>query len=104
MTDWVTAEDEAEATITVQVIPRAHRSEIVGVQGGALKVRISAPPVEGAANETLIEFLANTLGLRKRDIELLSGERSRRKRLRIRGLGAESIAARLLPGRTIVWQ
>ena len=62
-----------------------------------LKVRITAPPVEGAANEALAAFLAGALGLRKRDVTIAVGERSRLKHVRIRGLSAQAVAARLAP-------
>lgn len=98
MPAWIVAEDEGGVTIAVQVVPRARRSEVAGPQGDRLKVRVAAPPVEGAANEALLAFLAQALGLRKRDLELVAGERGRRKLVRIRGLDAAAVAARLAPG------
>lgn len=74
-------------TLTVKVTPKAKRSEIAGwaeVDGTrCLRVKLSAPPVDGKANKFLIEFLAGKLGLRKGDIRIHSGERSRIKTLRI---------------------
>lgn len=98
MPAWIVAEDEGGVTIAIQVVPRARRSEVAGPQGDRLKVRVAAPPVEGAANEALLAFLAQALGLRKRDLELVAGERGRRKLVRIRGLDAAAVAARLAPG------
>jgi len=98
---WITTEDAAGVTIAVQVVPRARRNEIDGVHGDALKVRIAAPPVEGAANEALLTFLAQALGIRKRDISLAAGERGRRKLVRIQGLRADAVAARLLPAASL---
>ncbi len=95
MTNWITAGDESGVEIAVQVLPRARRSEVVGVHGDALKVRIAAPPVEGAANEALVAFLAEALGLRQRDVTVVSGQHARRKRVHIRGLAAGEVAARL---------
>jgi len=95
MEPWITAEDRAGVTIAVQVVPRARKSEVVGPQGDALKVRVAAPPVEGAANEALIAFLAEALGLRRRDLSLCSGERSRRKLVRVQGMDAAGVTARL---------
>lgn len=63
----------------VRVQPRASKDEIVGVQEGALRVRLRAPPVEGAANDALIEFLADELGLSRRQIRIVSGLGSRSK-------------------------
>ncbi len=96
MEPWITAEDPTGVTITVQVIPRARKNQVVGPQGDALKLRIAAPPVEGAANEALIAFLAEALGLRKRDLSLHAGEHGRRKVVRIEGLDAAAVATRLL--------
>ena len=79
--------------LDIHVIPRARRSEVAGERGGALLVRLAAPPVEGAANDALIEFLATTLGLPRRDIHIVSGERSRRKRVAIAGMTAEQVRA-----------
>lgn len=70
-------------TLHVRVQPRASRDEIVGIQGNHLKVRITAPPVEGRANAHLIEFLAREFGVPKSRISLIGGECGREKRLLI---------------------
>ncbi len=75
-------------TLTIKAVPRAKRDEIVGIEGDALKVRLNAPPVEGRANEALIKFLAEKLGLKRSDIELVRGEMARHKVVRIRGISA----------------
>jgi len=95
---WVVSEDEAGVTIAVQVVPRASRNQVAGVQGDQLKVRVTAPPVEGAANEALLGFLAAALGVRRRDLQLVAGERARRKLVRVRGLDAATVEARLQAG------
>ena len=77
----------------VRVIPRARKTEYAGERDGALLVRLAAPPVEGAANGALIDFLAATLGLPRRAIQIVSGERSRRKRVAIAGMTAEQVRA-----------
>jgi uncharacterized protein (TIGR00251 family) len=69
--------------LTVRVIPRASRSGIAGVRDGALLVRLQSPPVEGAANEELIDILARTFGAGRRDISIESGTRSKLKRIAI---------------------
>ncbi len=79
----------------VQVTPRAARSELAGVDGGALRVRVTAPPVEGAANQALVDLLSESLGVPVRRIRLIAGERSRRKRVLIEGLRADELRARL---------
>lgn len=63
----------------VRVQPRASRNEVAGMQNGALRVRLHAPPVEGAANEALLKFLAVELGVPRRDIRIVSGFSSRNK-------------------------
>jgi len=67
------------------VIPKAHRSSLAGVEDGVLVVRLTAPPVEGKANQALQEFLASQLGLRKQQIQLLSGQKSRHKLVKVQG-------------------
>jgi uncharacterized protein (TIGR00251 family) len=80
----------------VRVVPRASKNEIAGVHGDALKVRLTAPPVEGRANEALIAFLAQQLGVRKSQVEIVAGATSRRKMIRIMGLSAQEVEERLL--------
>jgi uncharacterized protein (TIGR00251 family) len=63
----------------VRVQPRASRNEIAGVRNGVLRVRLTAPPVEGAANEGLIDFLADELGVARRQVRIVSGFGSRNK-------------------------
>jgi hypothetical protein len=67
----------------VRVQPRASRDEIVGIQGNHLKIRITAPPVDGKANVHLIQFLAQEFGVPKSRITLIGGESGREKRLQI---------------------
>lgn len=70
-------------TLNVRVQPRASRDEIVGIQGHYLKIRITAPPVDGKANAHLIQFLAREFGVPKARISLIGGETGREKRLQI---------------------
>ena len=79
---------EKDGTIifSVRVVPRASRSEIIGEHDGALKVRIASAPVDGAANAELIRLLAKHCGVAKSDIEVVSGETSKNKRIRIANL------------------
>jgi len=76
---------------SVRVQPRASRSEVIGVHGDALKIRLSAPPVDGAANTALIEFLANVFAVRRRDVRILSGETSRSKIVEIEGITERAV-------------
>ena len=75
----------------VRVIPRSSRSEVIGEVEGNLKVRLSSPPVDGAANAELIKLIAKTLGVSKSAVEIVSGETSRTKRIRIDGVTAEEV-------------
>jgi uncharacterized protein (TIGR00251 family) len=76
---------------TVRIQPRASKDEITGEIAGALKIRLQAPAVEGRANEALIEFLAELLKTPKGAVRILSGERSRIKRLEIRGVTKQQL-------------
>jgi uncharacterized protein (TIGR00251 family) len=78
--------------LNVRVIPRAGKSGIAGTRNDALLVRLNAAPVDGAANAELVEVLADALGVPRRSITLVSGERSRTKRVRIVGVTVEDVA------------
>ncbi len=93
---WTVVADGEGACFAVRVVPRAKRSEVMGVQGEALKVRVAAPPVEGKANEALRTFLAERLGLRRQQVEIVAGHRGRRKVVRVRGLSPRQVRERLL--------
>ncbi len=81
----------------IRVVPRASRSEAAGIQEGALRLRITAPPVEGKANEECIRLLAELLGVKKAQVTILAGHASRTKTVAVAGLSAGEIAARI-PG------
>lgn len=72
--------------LKIHLQPGAKRNEVVGMHGDAVKIKIKAPPVEGKANEALIEFLADTLGIAKSKIEIIRGHTSRQKLVSIGGL------------------
>lgn len=72
--------------IALHVQPRSARTELAGLHGGALKIRLTAPPVEGAANLELLRFLATLLDVSRSDLELISGSGSRRKVILVRGV------------------
>ena len=78
-------------SIDIRVIPRAGRAGIAGTRNGALLVRLTAPPVDGAANAELIEVLSVALGVPRRSVTLESGERSRSKRVHVAGVAAEDV-------------
>jgi uncharacterized protein len=88
-------ERDGAAILQVKVQPRASRDEITGEMNGALKIRLQAPAVEDRANEALVEFLARLLKTPKSAVRILGCERSRSKRLEIRGVTRQQILALL---------
>ena len=82
--------------VDIRVIPRAGRSGLAGTRDGAILVRLNASPVDGAANAELIEVLARSLGVARREVAIVAGERSRLKRVRVSGVTASAAAAALL--------
>ena len=81
------------AHILVRVIPRARKTEISGVRDDAIVVRVAAPPVEGAANDVLVEFFADAFGIPRRAVRILSGERGRQKRIELAGVTDAAVRA-----------
>jgi uncharacterized protein (TIGR00251 family) len=88
------------ATFTVRVQPRARKNAILGELGDALKLALTAPPVEGRANEVCIEFLAEFLKVPRSSVTIAAGQTSRNKVVRVRGLTATEVADRLRARRT----
>jgi uncharacterized protein (TIGR00251 family) len=84
------------AVLDIRVVPRAPRTRVDGTRGGALLIRLAAPPVDGAANDALIAFLSDALALPRRNISIVSGEKSRDKRVRIEGIDEPAARAGLL--------
>ena len=93
------APDGAGVILAIHVIPRARTTEIAGTRAGAdgeaLLVRLNAPPVDGAANDALVAFLAQRLQLPRRAVQIVAGERGRRKRVAIAGVSADRVRAAL---------
>lgn len=81
--------------LRLHIQPRASRTELAGVHGDAVKLRLAAPPVDGEANEELVRFLAKVLGVPKRAITIVAGGTGRRKRVRVEGVDAAEAAERL---------
>ena len=88
-----TTDTKGAAVFSVQVQPRARRDAIEGEFQGALKVRVAAPPVEGRANEALRRLLAERLKVPLSAVRIVSGEKSRTKRVEIRGISTAQIQA-----------
>jgi hypothetical protein len=82
---------ESGVIVDVRVIPRARRTAFGGIRGGEILLRVAAPPVEGAANAAVIEFLAQSLGIARRAIQILGGRQARHKRIAIAGTTAERL-------------
>ena len=91
---WIREGPEG-AVLLVRVVPRADRNAIQGVQAGALRVRLQAPPVDNRANELLLRVLADALDLPRSAVRLLAGEKGRTKRLLARGLSAATARQKL---------
>jgi uncharacterized protein len=83
--------------VEIKVIPNAPRNQVQGLADGVWKIKIAAPPDKGKANQELSSFLADKLGLRRADIELVRGAASRHKVLAINGISQESLGALLSP-------
>ncbi len=84
--------DGEGARLRVHVVPRASKTEVVGLQGDALKIRLQAPPVDGKANQALCEFVADAVGLPKRQVRVVAGETSREKTLLVSGATPARVA------------
>lgn len=81
--DWV--------RFSVRIQPRASKNEIVGVQGNSIKVRVTAPPLDGLANQALIDFLSEELGIPRRNVCIVSGHSSRSKIIEVSGVEIETV-------------
>ena len=77
----------------IHVVPKSAKSEVAGVQGDAVKLKINAPPSEGQANSACIKFLSEILGVRKNQVTIVSGYKSRKKTVAIEGRGRKDIEA-----------
>jgi uncharacterized protein (TIGR00251 family) len=87
---------ENRTIVRVKISPRSSSNQVLGKEEGVFKIKLTAPPVEGKANKGLKQFLAKRLGLSKRDVQLISGERSRLKSFVIHGLPRDIVEERLL--------
>jgi uncharacterized protein (TIGR00251 family) len=96
MPSLIVRDSKGGAVLTVHVQPKGGRTACVGIHGEALKIRVAAPPVEGAANRELLRFLADQLSLPAAAVRIESGQRSRVKRVRLEGTTAVEVTSRLL--------
>jgi uncharacterized protein (TIGR00251 family) len=88
------------ASIGIYVQPRASKTEISGVHDGLIRIRLAAPPVEGAANAALVAFIAERLDIAKSRVRVASGHASRRKVVRVEGITEATLIAALTPQAT----
>jgi len=96
MSDELPIEKQGEyVCVHILLQPRAGRNEICGLVGSELKVRVTSPPVDDRANAQLVEFMAETAGLPRRDVTILKGHKSRRKTVGFKGVTPEELARRL---------
>lgn len=96
MNALIVQDSKAGAVLTVHIQPKASTTECVGLHGAAIKIRIAAPPIDGAANSELIRFLARTLSIPLAAVHIESGASGRHKRVRLQGVTAAHVTARLL--------
>ena len=87
---WIQETDDG-VVFKARVQPRGSRNEIAGLQGDALKIKLTAPPVEGAANKMCIQFLAKCLNVRKSDVEIIRGQSSRTKKVLVKSVTRKKV-------------
>lgn len=85
--------EQNHTTIRVSLLPRSSRNEIVGKEGDHYRIKVTAPPVEGSANAALVALMAKRLGIPKKDIEIVSGRKSRLKMVRVSGLSEAQVTS-----------
>ncbi len=86
-----------ETVIRIRLTPRSSRNEVQGLKDGVFRVKVTAPPVEGKANQALITFLSKALGVPKGSLDIVSGVKSRDKKVRVRGMTGQEVQKALAP-------
>ena len=97
MSPWSIQETEDAVLFKIKVQPRSSKNQICGLQSDALKIKLTAPPVDGAANAAILRFLAEQLSIPQSALKIISGQTSQHKLIRAEGLKLEQIMERLLP-------
>jgi len=87
---WIRSVQQG-SIIDIHVIPQGKKNEIIGLYNDRLKIKIDAPPVDGKANECLLRFLSEVLNLKRSNLELIKGETSRQKQVKVQNLSPEII-------------
>ena len=95
MNSLIVQDTKAGAVLSVHIQPKASTTECVGIHGDAIKIRVAAPPVDGAANDELIRFLARQLSIPVTSVRIQSGASGRHKRVLVKGATAQLVMARL---------
>ena len=86
-------ETERGLIFYIRVLPRSSRCEVIGIQDDALKIKITSPPVEGKANEECLRFLADQFGIKKSQLEIIAGHKSKKKTVAVSGLKKEDFVS-----------
>lgn len=94
--NWISPRGDG-VVIALHIQPGAKKTELCGLHGDALKIRLQAPPVDGKANECLLAFVATTLGVARSRVSLVSGQTSRSKRVAVDDIGLEQVQLKLMP-------
>jgi uncharacterized protein (TIGR00251 family) len=95
MNSLIVQDTKDGAILTVHIQPRASTTECVGIHGDAIKIRVAAPPVDGAANDELIRFLARRFSIPSTSVQIHAGAGGRHKRVLVKGATAQLVMARL---------
>ncbi len=97
---WLKTETSGDLRIEVLVAPRASRNRVMAIHDNRLKVQLTAPPVDGKANIALVRFIADALGVARAQVEIISGQASRRKSVRVQAVEAHRARMALSPRRS----
>ncbi len=93
---WLHEQGDA-ILLDITVVPKAHRTRVLDVYDARLKIQLAAPPVDGKANEALVRFIADTLGISKVQVDIVGGAANRKKTVRLRGINATQVRIKLSP-------
>ncbi|MBC7793694.1 MAG: YggU family protein [Clostridia bacterium] len=94
---WLNANDDATILLDITVVPKSSRTRILAVHDARLKIQLTAQPVDGQANEALVRFIAETLGVSKAQVDIVGGAANRKKTVRLTGVNRTFVILRLTP-------
>lgn len=95
MSDLMVQDINGSAVFTAKIVPGSSRTSLAGILNGMLKVKVAAPPEKGKANQNLVEFLADQLNIKKKDIKILTGQTSPIKQIQISGISSQMLISKL---------